>query len=125
MDVETKIEKRLAVLKNKQEKEEAIIATHNNNLEKIKNDITECESKKDAQLIKDLLVVIKKQHIRFTKENIAEFVAVAKKDDVSKADDVADIEKVDAAENAVDEKATEEKNDDTETFIPKVSDVFR
>ena len=125
MDVETKIEKRLAVLKNKQEKEEAIIATHNNNLEKIKNDIAECESKKDAQLIKDLLVVIKKQHIRFTKENIAEFVAVAKKDDVSKADDVADIEKVDAAENAVDEKATEEKNDDTETFIPKVSDVFR
>lgn len=125
MDVETKIEKRLAVLKNKQEKEEAIIATHNNNLEKIKNDIAECESKKDAQLIKDLLVVIKKEHIRFTKENIAEFVAVAKKDDVSKADDVADIEKVDAAENAVDEKATEEKNDDTETFIPKVSDVFR
>lgn len=126
MNSDEKLQKKIAYYKNKQEKEETYIATHTENLEKIKTVIAELENKKDAAVIKKILTITREKGLDIDKVVDEFFDSLTEKRKVPNPEnDIAD-KKLNPEQNDISrdlkENTTEEKY---EKFVPHVPDVFK
>ncbi|WP_196600965.1 hypothetical protein [Pectinatus frisingensis] len=114
MNSDEKLQKKIVYYENKQKKEETYIATHTENLEKIKDIIIELNKKKDMAIIKKILTITREKGLDINNviNELTENNGTDKKINVEQNNTTEDSK----------EKQPEEKY---EKFVPHVPDVFK
>ena len=122
MNSDEKLQKKIVYYENKQKKEEAYIATHTENLEKIKDIIIELNKKKDMAIIKKILTITREKGLDIN--NVIN--ELTEKMELATTENNGTDKKINVEQNNTTEDSKEKQPEEKyEKFVPHVPDVFK
>lgn len=117
--MESKLEKRIMQLKEKQEKLRNVIQNQTEQLKKVTDDLDQLEQKKNAQMLKSFQSKLRKEGLPFDEGVLDKVIDILKE---QPSEEVAPGE---AVENPSEEQSTENTTDDLTEDVPSVPQAFR